>query len=253
MLSFTRAPLVEAILRSAEMQALWAKSDRGVPVLVHSLDVALHAGERARNLDGDCVALGGLLHDIDKAIDGEDERESHSRRMRTAPQRGATRATGLLRAASATAGIALPAECFEHVAHIVASHHGEYGSVPPTTPEARLVAASDAYCARLHRLPPVDANDILPLLMAGYSWPGAARRLGTTRHVVALRLLDATRAHSVRAWTDLVPIYRAHGHVVAGPIDLVDRIDRVRSVWRTAAAGPRVCAEALCAPVAAAA
>ncbi|MBM4419698.1 MAG: HD domain-containing protein [Chloroflexi bacterium] len=253
MLSFARAPLVEAVFRSAEMQALWAKSDRGVPVLVHSLDVALHAGERARHLDGDCVALGSLVHDVDKATDAGNERESHSRRMRTSPHGGAARATDVLRAAANKVGIALSPECLDHVEHIVASHHGEFGGVPPMTPEARLVAASDAYCARLHRLPPVDANDILPLLIAGYSWPGAARRLGTTRHVVAQRLVDATRAHSVRAWTDLLPIYRAHGRVVAGPIDLVGRIDRVRSVWRMAAAGPRICAEALCGTVPAAA
>ena len=59
--------LVCALLETPGMRARWDADDRGMPVFVHSLDVALLALDRASRLDREVVALAALVHDASKA------------------------------------------------------------------------------------------------------------------------------------------------------------------------------------------
>jgi hypothetical protein len=163
------------------------------------------------------VVLGSLIHDASKApwADRRTQR-SHSSLMREDPEPVAAVSMALLGDAERRSGVALAPETRGHVHHVVLSHHGVYGKVHPRTPEARLVAACDHFSSTNHRLAPVDANDILPLLAEGYRWPEAAARLGFARELVKTRLREACDAEGVRAWTELLPIWRRTGRVATG-------------------------------------
>ena len=102
------------------------------------------------------------------------------------------------------------------VEHIIASHHGPWGTVQPRTPEAALVHYCDLYSAKYHRQPPVDANDILRLMDRGMSRAAAARALGVTSQVVSRRLEEARHAEWLDGDGELLALWRSRGHVVAG-------------------------------------
>src|SRR5688572_27561963 len=190
------------------MRALWHAEDRGMPVLVHSLDVALLALGKAGRLDRGVIAIGALIHDASKGPFMLPEGLSHSFVMRMRPEIAADASMRLVAEAEAASGVSLEATRREHVRHVVLSHHGEHGLQHPKTPEARLVAAADQLSGTQHRLPPVDANDILPLLAEGYRWPQAAALLGVERELIKQRLRNACEAAGVREWVELLPIWK---------------------------------------------
>ncbi len=231
-----RDALLTTLVLCPQYQWLWAVHDRGMPVLVHQLDVALlcleWAEERAE-LDLDVVVLGALIHDASKAPRATaDDHRSHSRLMRTDPEPAADVSMALLAEAERRSGVVLARETREHVRHVVLSHHGPYGRVQPRTPEARLVAACDHFSSTNHRVAPVDANDILPLLDEGYRWREAAARLGFGRELIKARLREACDAEGVHAWTALLPIWRRNGRVATG--GQTAELERAKEVLRLA-------------------
>jgi hypothetical protein len=225
---------IRALLETPGMRALWHADDRGMPVFVHSLDVALLALDKASRLDRDVVALGALVHDASKAPDTLPDGRSHSYVMRTQPEIAAEVSMALVAEAEHASGAILRPDQRAHLRHVVLSHHGTHGKVRPRSPEARLVAAADLLSGTQHRLPPVDANDILPLLAEGYKWPAAASLLGVGREVIKTRLREACEAAGVREWVDLLPLWRKHGRVTAGDARFERRIARVRELHRLA-------------------
>jgi hypothetical protein len=106
--------------------------------------------------------------------------------------------------------------------------------VRPRTPEALLVHRCDYYSAIHHRLAPVDANDILPLLSEGYRWQQVSARLGVGRAVVKSRLQESCKAEYVRDWVDLMEVWRERGRVCAGSPDRMRQLARARLVIRLA-------------------
>jgi hypothetical protein len=226
--------LVCALLETPGMRALWNAEDRGMPVFVHSLDVALLALDKASRLDREVVALGALVHDASKAPFALPDGQSHSYAMRTQPDLAADVSMALIDEAERASGAALAADRRAHLRHIVLSHHGAHGKVLPRTPEARLVAACDLVSGTQHRLAPVDANDILPLLAEGYKWPEAAAVLGVGRELVKTRLREACAAAGVREWVDLLPLWRSNGRVSLGDPGLERRLTHVRELHRLA-------------------
>jgi hypothetical protein len=218
------------------MLSLWDVRERGMPVYVHQLDVALLCLERAEDrsdVDLSVVLLGALIHDASKAP-WDRGTSSHSLLMRTNPEPAADASMSLLGDAEERSGVPVDEATRAHVRHVVLSHHGTHGLVQPGTAEARLVAVCDYMSSTEHRLAPIDANDILPLLVEGYTWPRAAAMLGVDREIVKSRLREACRAEGVREWVELVPIWRRRGTVFAGPPERHGQIARAREVTRLA-------------------
>lgn len=229
--------LIGAILLSPRMQRLWDAGDRGMPVFAHSIDVALLCLDRLEHrhdLDRLATVVGALIHDASKLPDPRAEDRSHSWLMRTCPDVAADISLDILTAAERSSGVGLDDARRDHIHHIVASHHGQYGRELPRTEEARLVAACDQVSGTEHRLAPVDANDILPLLGEGYRWGRTAVLLGVGRDLVKKRLREACEAEGVRDWPDLLPIWRRNGTVRSGTPEMCRQIARARFVLRAA-------------------
>jgi hypothetical protein len=232
-----RDALITALLLSPRMQSLWDVRDRGVPVFAHSLDVALLCLDRLRgrdDLDATAVVLGALVHDYSKLPLEQLDGRSHSFLMRSDPDLAADASMELLAGGERKSGVVVDPERRAHVRHIVLSHHGQYGRVQPATAEARLVAECDFLSGTEHRLAPVDANDVLPLLAEGYRWREAAALLGVNRDLVKTRLREACEAESVREWVQLLPIWRRNGAVAAGTPRRQQQLARARLIFRLA-------------------
>jgi len=180
------------------------------------------------------VVVGGLLHDLSKLTALQHPGRSHSEIMSAQPALAVEEVAGLLDEIAADQGLRLTPRRVEHVKHIVASHHGRWGMVRPRTPEALLVHRCDYYSAIHHRLAPVDANDILPLLSEGYRWQQVSARLGVGRAVVKSRLQESCKAEYVRDWVDLMEVWRERGRVCAGSPDRMRQLARARLVIRLA-------------------
>lgn len=240
MLPAQRDALVGALLLSPRMQRLWDVGDRGMPVFVHSLDVVLLCLEqigRRTDLDVTAIVLGALIHDASK-LPSFDEQRSHSLLMRQDPWPAADVSMELLVQAEQSCGVQLDDARREHVRHIVLAHHGPHGRIHPQTEEARLVAACDALSGTQHRLAPIDANDMLPLLAEGFRWPRAAARLGVSRELVKTRLREACLAEGVRDWVDLLPIWHRNGTVRAGTPERQRQVGRARYLFQLAGQVP---------------
>lgn len=232
-----RDALLSALLLSADLQALWDVGDRGMPVFAHSLDVALLCLERAAgrtDLDLTVSLIGALIHDVSKHPATLPDERSHSLIMRTVPDVAADISLAALDRAEQECGVRLGPVERGKLRHIVLSHHGVYGKIHPASPEARLVAACDLLSSTRHRLAPIDANDVLPLLGGGYRWPEAAVRLGVGRELIKTRLREACSAEGVRDWVDLLPIWRDRGSVRSGSDERVEQIARARLIVRLA-------------------
>lgn len=233
--------LVTALLESPQMQALWHVKDRGMPVFAHTVDVALlclerlpQARETSPSLNIKVVTVGSLLHDLSKASARESRVQSHSQIMSCYPELAAAEAQQVLREAMDRAGQDLSAVEVEGVLHVVVSHHGPWGKIPPRTEEAKLVHACDLYSAINHRLAPVDANDILPHLDQGRKWSVIAALLGVGTAVLRQRIKDACQAELVDDWNELLRIWRRRGSVLVGSEERVQQLEGVRFALRCA-------------------
>jgi hypothetical protein len=232
-----RDALLTALLLSPRMQCLWDVRDRGMPVFAHTLDVALLCLDRLPEdpgIDTTAVVLGALVHDFSKLPLERLDGRSHSYLMRSDPDVAADASLDLLAEGERQSGVFVDPRRRAHVRHIVLSHHGQYGKVMPATAEARLVAECDFISGTEHRLAPVDANDVLPLLAEGYRWREAAVLLGVNRDLVKTRLRDACQAECVREWVDLLPIWRRNGAVAAGTPRRQHQLARARLIFRLA-------------------
>ena len=232
-----RDSLITALLLSPRMQSLWDVGDRGMPVFAHSIDVTLLALDRAAgqpDLDTTAVVLAALIHDYSKLPLPQLGGRSHTVLMKSDPGVAADASLELLAEGERKSGVAVDRERREHVRHIVLSHHGQYGKVQPRTAEASLVAECDFVSSTEHRMSPVDANDVLPLLAEGYRWKEAAALLGIGRELVKTRLREACEAEQVREWVDLLPIWRRTGAVAAGTPTRQRQLARARLIFRLA-------------------
>lgn len=228
-----REALVTALLLSPRMQALWDIHDRGMPVYAHTVDVVLLCLDAIEpGLDLNAVLIGAIVHDYSK-LPREDGR-SHSHLMRSDPAVAAAASIEMLADGERRSGVVVHDALRAHVHHIAESHHGFNGKVAPRTPEAWLVARCDHFSGMEHRIAPLDANDVLPLLSEGYRWKEAAALLGVGRELVKQRLREACIAEGARQWVDLLPIWRRNGHVRAGSERQVRQLARARLVDRLA-------------------
>ncbi len=244
--------LVSALVASPQMQDLWQIKDRGVPVFVHTVDVTLLCLDRFPEwqekfpyLGLDAITIGSLLHDLSKLSTRQGRAISHSYLMSTSPAEAVCEAMNLLREVQFTAAISLAPEELDHIWHIIASHHGRWGKVPPSTPEALLVHEMDYYSATHHRCSPVDANDALPLLDQGHKCATVAARLGVGTSLVRTRLSEACRAERVRDWGELVRIWRGRGYVLTGSLERMEQIEQVRNLMKLASEAPKPILDAL--------
>lgn len=220
-------PFLHALVATPEMQNLWYVRNGGLALFVHTIDVAMLAldafdewQEQNGRLDLLSTLVGALLHDLTKVTaretKGQPGHRSHSEIMLFDPQAAAVEAANALRAARRLTGALLGPEQEQLVSHIIMSHHGPWGSVPPRSPEARLVHHCDLYSARFHRQPTVDANDILALLDNGMSKAQAARTLSVTPQLIRKRLEEACRAEWLDSPDELLVAWRVRGHIMAG-------------------------------------
>jgi hypothetical protein len=229
--------LLRTLIEGPPVQSLWLVHDRGVPVFAHSMDVALLCleaypdwRERYPGFRLDVVLFGCVLHDLSKASARNGHGVSHSHIMTHEPGLAVAEAVTALGTAQDQAEVWLDEETIDHVWHVVAAHHGRWGKVRPQTPEAYLVASSDNVSATQHRIAPVDANDILPLMEQGYRWAQIGERLGVNRGVVKARLQDACQAERVRSPSALLDLWRSRGSVVAADAERLRQIARSRFV-----------------------
>lgn len=229
--------LLSALIRSPRVQSLWNVADRGMPVFAHSVDVALlclekypEARERFPGFRLDVVLIGAVLHDLTKLSAREGNGPSHSHIMSFEPSIAIDEAMTALEMAELDAGAWLDEEGVDHVWHVIAAHHGPWGKVKPQTPEADLLFHSDNYSATHHRIAPIDANDILPLLHQGYHWVQIGATLGVGRATIKSRLQDACRAERVRSSSELLARWCERGEVLTGDTRLMAQIERARFV-----------------------
>lgn len=238
--------LVTHLVASPKVQSLWRVKDRGVPVFVHTIDVTLLCLERfpewhekVAGLSLEAITIGSLLHDLSKASTRENRAISHSYLMSTAPEKAVGEAMDVLDEAQLATGFYLPPDIVDHIWHIIASHHGRWGKIMPSTHEALLVHQMDYYSAMHHRCSPVDANDILPLLQQGHRSTTIAARLGVGVSVVRERLKEACRSEGVRDWVDLLAIWEDRGYVICGSLERMEQVERVRRIVQLALQAPR--------------
>jgi hypothetical protein len=236
---------LSALVRAPRVWALWEVGDRGVPVFVHSVDVLLLCLERFPewrsrhpDLDLPAVVVGALLHDASKLTSRALHGCSHSHLMSVEPERAVDAARLVLEQVGSEHGLSLDPERRRLVEHIVASHHGRFGKVHPRTAEAHLVHLCDLYSSTNHRLAPVDANDILPLLQAGCRMQHVATQLGVGREVVKTRLAESCRAEHVRDWVELMGVWRLRGAVAGGTPERAEQIQRVRALIEVSRQAP---------------
>lgn len=240
--------LLGALIDSVPVKSLWSVNDRGMPVFAHSMDVALICleaysdwRERYPGFRLDIVLLGCVLHDLSKASARFGNGRSHSHIMIHEPNLAVAEAVGVLEEALAAAEVRLDPDDVDHLWHVIAAHHGQWGKVTPQTPEAMLLHLADNRSALNHRIAPVDANDILPFVERGYKWPLIGEKLGVTRGIVKARLDDACLAENVRSPSELLEIWHERGEVLAGNDERIRQIARARYVVDFA----RQCPEAL--------
>lgn len=240
--------LLGTLIESPPVQALWNVDDRGVPVFAHSMDVALLCLEaypdwrdRFPGFRLDVVLLGCVLHDLSKVTARYQHGRSHSHIMIHEPELAVEEAITALDQVQARRGVRLDQEGIDHLWHVIAAHHGRWGKVSPRTPEALLVAQCDNLSATQHRIAPVDANDILPLLDQGYRQVQVGEKLGINKSVVKARLQEAVRAEGLLDHHELLVRWRQRGFVVAADPERSRQIDRVRFLLDFA----RRCPEAL--------
>ena len=229
--------LLCCLMESPPVKTLWQVSDRGVPVFAHSVDVALlvldgypEACDKFPGFRLDVVLLGAILHDLSKASARHGSGQSHSQIMNSDPSIAVNEALTVLDAAQIQAGVSLDGEGVEHLWHAIASHHGRWGAVSPQTPEAWLLHTCDNFSATNHRIAPIDANDILPLSVAGYSWTQIGERLGVNQSVVKARLTESCRAEGLRTPSELIERWRGRGIVGIGDPERARQIERARVV-----------------------
>jgi len=229
--------VLRVLLGTPDVQSLWSVADRGMPVFAHSVDVALLCldaypewKDRFPGFRLDVVLVAAVLHDLSKSSARRGEGRSHSHIMTHDPGLAVAEAVTVLEDAQAKAGAWFDAEGIDHVWHAIAAHHGRWGKVSPQTPEATLLHICDNHSGIQHRIAPVDANDILPLLHAGYRWTQAGEMLGVNRGIVKLRLDDACRAERLRSPSELMERWQERGFVVGGDADRVRQIERARFV-----------------------
>jgi hypothetical protein len=163
---------------------------------------------------------------------------SHSAIMLTDPMAAVVVAQDALDVVRDATGIALAKSDMDMVSHIIMSHHGPWGSVPPQCAEASLVHQCDLYSARYYRQPPIDANDVLQLLDTGITKTAAARVLGVTMQTVNKRLDEACHAEWVDSSDELLSAWRRRGYVVAGSESAVAQRAHIRLRAEQAAAAP---------------
>lgn len=269
----TEAKLVEYIaplIIRPELQRLWAIKDRGMPVFAHSIDVLLLALDafpkwqaKFGSLNLAAIVIGSLVHDLSKLTTRDCQAAfsqplpempknqslslplphysgslSHTQLMSLHPNVAVEQIASFFDDLEKDGAPALDDQLREAIKHIVASHHGAYGLIPPKTPEAMLVHDCDYYSASHHRLAPLDANDILPLLSEGYRWTRVSALLGVGRELVRSRLRESCEAERVREWVDLMAIWREKGHVCPGNPERLRQLERVRHIVRVASQAP---------------
>ena len=221
------AAFFSALVATPHMQAMWNLRNGGVPVFVHTIDVALLAldsfddwQDRHGALRLVPMLVGALTHDLTKVTArytrGQPGHLSHSTIMLIDPLAAVVEAKAALAVVADETGVALDDDELEMTSHIIMSHHGPWGSVAPRCPEAALVHACDLHSARFYRQPPIDANDILQLMDDGLSRAAAARMLGVSPQIVTRRLSEACQAEWIDSPDDLLTIWRRRGYVVAG-------------------------------------
>lgn len=241
MLPFDRTRLIRELVRSAAVQSLWNVYDRGMPVFAHTIDVVDLCMDRlqmAPQLDETVIVVAALIHDLSKDPSNRDDQRSHSFLMRSDPDAAAGISMSVLEGVEESISARLSATERAHVHHCVATHHGTHGMRAPETPEALLLAECDEISGTRHRLAPIEANDILPLLDQGYKWPEAAISLGVTRELIKTRLRDSALAEGVRDWVDLLPIWRSNGTVRGGSPERQANLARAKHVIKLAHASP---------------
>jgi hypothetical protein len=232
-------PFFDALIAAPQVQGMWNVRNGGVPVFVHTIDVALLALDalpdwQDRHGPMNLVALltGALLHDLTKvtarATRGQPTHLSHSAIMLVDPMAAVVEAQQSLAYVREATGTTLDKKEMALVGHIIMSHHGQWGAVAPRCPEAALVHACDLHSARFYRQPPIDANDVLQLLDTGISRTAAARVLGVTPQLVAKRLQEALRAEWLDSVDDLLSSWRRRGYVVAGDEEAIAQRQHIR-------------------------
>ena len=233
--------LINVLLDSPQMQALWTVRDRGMPVFAHTVDVALLALERTSALhqqtsevSARVITVGSLLHDLTKATAKQTPLRSHSRIMSICPELAADKAIEVLKAALDRTGQRFSQNELENIVHVVISHHGPWGRVQPATPEAKLVHQCDLYSALYHRIAPIDANDILPHLEQGRNWRAISALLGVGTTVLKQRIEDACVAEAVDDWPALLHIWKRRGYVLAGCSERRRQLQRAKLLLHSA-------------------
>lgn len=219
---------IKTILMLDEVRDLEKYDDQGVKVTDHTydvLDIAIKIiknkyntlEEAKKYLDFFVINVSVIIHDISKgSIRKSSEELSHSQMMKKNPEYIVKEVFETLEKVESLTGYFLRDDIKNNIAHVVLTHHGKWGKYQPETDEAKIVHKADMESATLHRINPINANDILELVHKGMTLDEVEVELNCSSTVIKDRLKRSKRIVRVLTNKELYEIYKEKGEVPIG-------------------------------------
>lgn len=220
---------INSLLLHPTIQRLKLVDDKGISVSIHTYDVLRIAikkikgiynedlDQAAEDYDFFAILVGIIIHDTTKGtlrLDGSEI--SHSAVMKTNPEFAISEAKSIIEDVQNYTGLKLKEETLKHIVHIVASHHGRWGKIKPTTKEAKVVHEADKYSAMYHRITPIGARKIVKLMAEGFGKSEVAKITGYTEGIIDNRLSRSKQFLNIKNNRELVRYYRENGAIPEG-------------------------------------
>lgn len=233
---------INGLLLHPIIQKLKLVDDKGITVSAHTYDVLKVAiklikkryktlEEASDNLDFFSIVAGIILHDSTKAtlrLNGE--KLSHSIVMKKHPEIVEAEARKILKDVEGFTRLRLQENVKDHIVHIILSHHGKWGSVIPSTKEAKIVHEADKYSATYHRITPIGAKQIVKLMDEGFRKDEILKITGQTNGIIEDRLKKSKNELGIRSNRELLNYYRKNGYVPVGDESFSRRISETEKL-----------------------
>lgn len=220
---------VNSLLLHPKIQKLKMVDDKGITVSAHTYDVLRIAIKKIKKdytedietasdeLDFFSMVIGVIIHDTTKAtlrLNGS--KLSHSVVMRKHPDIVEKEAADIINDVENFTKLTIKKDAFDHILHIVLSHHGKWGKFIPTSREAKIVHEADKYSAMYHRITPIGGKKIVKLLSEGFDKEEVAKITGYTEGIINDRLKRSKKELNFKSNRELVSHYRANGAIPDG-------------------------------------
>lgn len=219
---------IERLLNLKEVKELELYDDQGVKVSDHTYDVLNIAissikeqyksfKNAKRKINFFAITVSVIIHDISKGtIRKQNQNLSHSQMMKLNPEYIIEESVEILEKIEKETGFYINDDVKKSIYHIVLTHHGKWGKYQPETLEDHIVHRADMESATLHRINPINANDILKLVANGNTLDEVEKILDISSSVIRDRLKRSKKIVKVATNTELLEIYKKRGRVPIG-------------------------------------